>query len=115
MTINEAKTELREYRILSEKIISLQIRIINAKTKISGTYKSTAKEEAKLQELISRATSLRAYVEKKLNSMDKPYGEILHEKYIKNSSLLYVSTKLCYEYTWTCKLHKRALLMYCNI
>ena len=135
MTVNEAKAELREYRISSEKLASLHemhvtkyLNLGMMRFKAGGASRSKAllqrikRAEKKEKELAAaenyaarHAESVRRTIDRKLSALSELDRKILTEKYYKNRSLIAVSMELCYEYTWLCKLHKKALENYAKL
>ena len=132
MNTAQAKTELREYRKLNELIISkqiifakLKIRMENLKAmnsekelikqKIIRAEKEYERRSTELENLVIYSENLRKTINGKLEQMDSFYSKILRLKYFNGYSLLLMSTLLCYEYTWLCKLHAKALKKYSSI
>ena len=91
----------------SEKEIIKQ-KIIRAKSE----YKRRSTE---LEKLVRYSEEIRKTINGKLDRMDSFYSKILRLKYFNGYSLLLMSTLLCYEYTWLCKLHARALKKYASL
>lgn len=132
MNTTQAKTELREYRKLNELIISkqiifakLKIRIENLKAmnsekeiikqKIIRAESEYERRSTELEKLVRYSEEIRKTINGKLDRMDSFYSKILRLKYFNGYSLLLMSTLLCYEYTWLCKLHARAVKKYASI
>ena len=132
MNTAQAKAELREYRKLNELIISkqiifakLKIRMTNLKAmnspretikqKIIRAEREYERRSIELENLVTYSENLRKKINAKLEQMDSFYSKILRLKYFNGYSLLLMSTLLCYEYTWLCKLHARAVKKYASI
>ena len=132
MNTTQAKTELREYRRLNELIISkqiifakLKIRMENLKAmnsekeiikqKIIRAESEYERRSTELEKLVRYSEEIRKTINRKLDRMDSFYSKILRLKYFNGYSLLLMSTLLCYEYTWLCKLHARAVKKYASI
>ena len=132
MNAKMAKAELGEYRKLNELIISkqiilanLKIRLVNLKAmksekdvivqKIQRAEKEFNKRSAELDGLVEKSQSLRKTIDRKLGVMSELSSKILRLKYYNGHTLLLISTLLCYEYTWLCKLHARALGEYASL
>ena len=129
MNAKMAKTELSEYRKLNELIISkqiilanLKIRLVNLQAtksekdviiqKINRAEMEFKKRSTELERLVQKSQALRKTIDRKLGAMNELNSKILRLKYCNGYTLLLISTLLCYEYTWLCKLHARALEEY---
>lgn len=135
MTVTEAKAELREYRISTERLAELHEMHVTKYLNLgmmrfkagSGSrskalfqrMKRAEKREKELaaaeQNALLHAESVRNTIDRKLSELSGLDKKILTEKYYKNRSLIALSMELCYEYTWLCKLHKKALENYAKL
>ena len=135
MTVKEAKSELMTYRVLSEKLAKLHARNVNnhlnlgmMRFRAGDTGRSKALlqriREAELREIelqkseyytAARIEEVRKTIDRKLLMLSELDRKILYEKYLRGRSLIALSMEICYEYTWFCKLHKRALENYAKL
>ena len=135
MTVDEAKKELREYRISLEKLAYLHelhvkkyLNLGMMRFKAENGSRSDSllqrmekaeKREAELETAekyaVRHAESVRRTIDRKISKLSELDRKILTEKYYKNRSLIAVSMECCYEYTWLCKLHKKALEKYAEL
>lgn len=135
MTVNEAKSELMTYRVLSEKLAKLHARNVsnhlslgmmrfragdNARSKaLLQRIKRAEEREIELQKsedyTAARIEEVRKTIDRKLELLSELDRKILFEKYLRGRSLIALSMEICYEYTWFCKLHKRALENYAKL
>lgn len=135
MTVKDAKNELREYRTMIEKTALTHGMYVTARLNLgmmnfkAGNREITSSfaermEKAEMRKnklekeeiyLIRRSEKIRRTIDRKLNMLSEIDRKILSEKYYKGRSLISLSIEMCYEYTWFCKLHKRALENYASL
>lgn len=135
MTVNKAKAELREYRVLLKRLAYLHQRHVSIGMSL-GMMKFKAANGARNNGLaqricraeekegavareeeysLRRSEKLRRIIDRRLSALSELDRKILSEKYYKGRTLISISIELCYEYTWLCKLHKQALENYSKI
>lgn len=136
--IEEAKTELREYRdnikYIEEKqndAEELRTRIEKITSNLTGMPgpKGENLDKAPFEESLDRIQEiekdcnkklqellLKKYlVENKIEQLEQPYKSILYLKYIRGINLFKVSEELCYSYKHTKRLHQEAVEKYADL
>lgn len=120
MTIQQAKRELLDYRQDAEEIKNRkdEIRILESRLYSgrggnleNGVIALITLKEHYIQR-VEELTRKRIEIEEKIECLPQPYRNVLYLYYIRNLSLIQISARLYYEYTYVSKLHAKGLELY---
>lgn len=85
--------------------------IIKSKKELKGYKYNQTLIQSKIEDLKRKKEK----IEKKIDSIEQPYKNILYFRYIKGDSLTEVSNNIEKNYDYTRKLHRKALIKYGEI
>lgn len=136
MDIQEAKFELRQYKLLTNLQNELKCKLAEIEARayslsgasddlgiqknhvsniVAQSYEKVWKTRTEVANKINEYIKLQELIMAKIQRVESPLSDILFKRYIQNKKMERICLELNYDYYWLSKLHAKALNIYANL